>query len=201
MPRAQGDLFNFVRDQLTIGKRSFNAPALGAEVALALTQRVDALVGFDWTRASVASEYRHFIGTDGLPINQSTELSQANLSGGIRVALTPRGRSISRYTWIPRTVTPYVGAGAGLMYYDFLQTGEFVDSSDSSIFPDAFQSSGWTPSAHVLAGADIVLWRNLRLELDARYVWAHATLGPDFKGFDGIDLSGLRWSTGLSIAY
>ena len=87
------------------------------------------------------------------------------------------------------------------MYYTFTQTGEFVDFVTFRIFTDTFASNGWTPSGHLSGGADIRLWRALYLNADARYVWAHAQLGPDFVGFDGIDLNGFRLATGLNVAF
>src|SRR5258706_7051532 len=200
VPRAEGDLFAFIHNQLTVEKRDFKAPAVGFEGGLLLTPRAAAVAHVEVSRPRVTSEYRDFVDNNRLPINQSTTLSQVNVSGSVKVALTSRGRSISRYAFIPRTLTPYVGAGAGAFYYRLEQQGEFVDFQTFRIFADTFRSDGWTPSAHVFGGADVRLWRALFLNLDARYVWAHARLGADFVGFDGIDLNGFRVATGVNVA-
>ena len=201
VPRAEGDLFAFVRNRLTVEKRDFKAPALTVEGGYMLTPRFSAVAGVEVSRPRVDSEYRDFVDNNRLPINQTTKLSQVNVSGSLKVALTSRGRSISRYAFIPRTVTPYVGAGAGAFYYRLEQQGEFVDFQTFRIFADTFTSNGWTPSGHVFGGADVRLWRALFMNLDARYVWAHAKLGADFVGFDGIDLNGFRMATGVSVAF
>jgi len=199
--RASGDLFSFVRDQLTIGGSAFNRPTFGGQLGIRVGPRISFTADVDWGRSSTNSEYRHFNGSDGLPINQTTDLTQSNVSLSIRVDLTSTGQSISRLAWIPRRFVPFVGAGGGFSYYDFKQYGEFVDYVDHSIFRNAFDSTGWTPSGHVLAGADIAVWRKLYLTFEARYLWAHADLDTDFQGFHGIDLNGIRWSSGVNVVF
>ena len=93
---------------------------------------------------------------------------------------------------MPNTVVPYVGAGGGAHWYRLRQQGDFVDYVDLSVFTDVFESSGWTPSAHVFGGADIKVHRRLYVTVEARYQWAAGDLGPDWIDFDPIDLSGLR---------
>lgn len=200
-PRAGGQLFTFVSDQLTVDKRDFNAPGLIGEVGLALTSRIQASGGVDFYRQTISSEYRRFVDNNRAPINQNTQLSQSNVSGSIKIALLDRGRSISRLAFVPRAIAPYVGAGGGALYYEFTQIGDFVDFGTLRVFPDAFRSQGWTPSAHVFGGTDIRLWRQMFLDVEGRYLWAHGDLGPDFVGFDGIDLNGFRLSTGISVVF
>ena len=97
-----------------------------------------------------------------------------NLSGSVKFAITPRGREISSRAWIPAAVTPYVGAGGGMLQYEFLQFGDFidVDSANSEIFTDTFRSDGWTPSAHVFGGVDVRVYKRLYLSGEGRYLWS-----------------------------
>jgi opacity protein-like surface antigen len=199
--RAGSDLFDFVRDQLTVDGGDFNAPAMGGEVGVSITPRLDAVAGVDTSRSQTSSEYRDFIGSDALPISQTTKLRTVGVSGSIRLWLTPRGRSVSRLAWIPRGVTPYIGAGGGAVHYDFVQTGDFVDFVDLSVFSDVFQSKGWAPSGHVFAGVDLQAYRRLRVQFEGRYLWAAGTLDNDFVGFDPIDLAGFRTTAGISILF
>lgn len=201
MPAERGELFAFVSDQLTVDKGDFRSAAFTAETGFALTPRLDAAVGVETGRKSLSSEYRHFIDNKGLPISQTTNLTQTNITGSIRFALLERGRSISRYAFVPRTITPFVGAGGGLYFYRFRQAGDFVDFVTQKVFSDTFGSDGWSPSAHVAGGADIRLWRSMYLTTEGRYVWTHGDLGPDFVDFDGINLNGFRLSTGLSLFF
>jgi hypothetical protein len=199
--RTGSDLFDFVQTQLTIGRKDFNAPALAVDVGAAASGRVDVLFGFEYSRATINSEYRHFVDNNRLPIAQRTRLQQMNLSTSAKIALIPRGREVGRLAWIPRPVAPYIGAGAGFLRYDFDQSGDFVDFVDLSVFGATLQSSGWTPSTHVFAGADIKLRRRLFLTAEARYLWARAPLGQDFSGFDRIDLSGAKVTAGVNLLF
>lgn len=196
--RAGSDLFTFVQDQLTINRKDFNAPALAADFGIAVAPRAEVVFGFDFSRSSTASEYRRFVDNNRRPVTQDTRLQQINLSGSLKFALGPRGREISSHAWIPRTVTPYVGAGGGALWYEFRQEGDFVDFSNLRIFSDTFRSGGWTPSAHAFGGVDIKLWRRLYFTSEARYLWSHAKLGRDFLGFQPIDLAGLKMTAGIS---
>jgi hypothetical protein len=197
-PAESGELFAFVADQLTIEKGAFQSAAFTGEVGFAIAPRLEGAVTVESGKRTVASEYRRFIDNFGLPINQTTILTQTNLAGGVRYALAGRGRDISRFAFVPKAIVPFVGAGGGVYYHRLSQVGDFVDFVTLKVFKDAFRSEGWSPSAHVFGGADVRMWRNLFLTADVRYVWTHADLGPDFVGFDGINLDGVRVSTGVS---
>jgi hypothetical protein len=195
--RAGSDLYTFVQDQLTVDRRDFNAPAMIFEVDVPVKQQLSAVAGFEINGSSTNSEYRHLVDNNRLPITQTTELREVNLSYGIKFALTPPGREISPHAWIPAPVTPYVGAAGGAMWYKFHQAGDFVDIVDSSVFPKTYDSRGWAPSAHVFAGVDIKVLRRLYVNAEARYLWSRATLDPVFSGFDPIDLTGTKVTGGI----
>ncbi len=199
--RAGSDVFDFVTDQLTLESGDFNAPAIGGEIGFAMNPRVEVLGGIEWSRSRTPSEYRRFVDNNNLRIAQETSLENLHLSGSIRFALRPRGQSLSRLAWIPRAMTPYAGAGAGVVRYEFTQRGDFVDFVDLSVFPDFFTSKGWAPSAHVFGGADLQVYRLLFLQLEARYLWSSGELGPDFIDFDPIDLAGFRTTAGISVVF
>ena len=198
---ANSDLFDFVQRHLTVDKKDFNAPMLGIDLSLAVTSRIDVSFGAEFSQAKKASEYRDFVDNRLLPINQETTLKERNIFGSVRYSLVPRGRSVSRFAWVPRGLAPYVGAGAGALWYRFEQSGDFVDFADLSVFTDFFSSSGYAPSAHVFGGTDVQLYRILFLNVEGRYVWANAKLGKDFVDFDPIDLAGFRLSTGVNVRF
>jgi len=197
MARAGSDLFDFVEKQLTVDRKDFNAPSLGLDLDLQVTPRVTAMAGLDFSRSTTASEYRNFVDNNRLPIEQTTELREVNLSGSVKAALTPRGREVSQHAWIPSMVTPYVGAGAGVMRSTFSQTGDFMDFTDSSVFPHTYSSESWSPSAHVFGGVDVKGWKRVYFTGEARYIWSSADLSSDFSGFKPIDLSGLHVTGGV----
>lgn len=198
---AGSDIFDFVTEQLTLEKSSFNAPGFGAELSINVTPRVDVVAGFDIAKSSTPSEYRAFVDNRNLPIQQETSLRQSNLFGSIKFAVTPRGRTISRFAWIPSTIVPYVGGGGGLTNYDFKQIGDFVDFSDNRVFTESFRSHGWAPTAHVFGGTDIQVYKRVFLSLEGRYVWAKAKLDADFIDFDPMDLGGFRFGAGFHVMF
>lgn len=202
-PRADSDIFTFVTEELTLSKSDFNAPGVALDVGFPLTSRLDILAGVEFDRASAASEVRRFVEDNGLPIQQETALRQVNLSGSLDFALTPRGRSIGQYAWITARATPYVGGGGGFLWYQFEQTGDFVDFLDPEfpIHSARLVSDGWTASSHVFAGVDIKLTRRLSMTTEVRYRWADTTIGQDFIGFNPIDLTGLRIGAGVQFVF
>ncbi|MBM3820078.1 MAG: hypothetical protein FJW14_13820 [Acidimicrobiia bacterium] len=201
--RAGSDVFDFVQQHLTIDKGAFNTPAIGTDLAVAINPRLDVVVGFDYSQASVASEYRAFVDNNRQPIEQTTRLREANLGGTLRVALVPRGTGISRLAWIPARVTPYVGAGGGALWYEFTQQGDFIDvlSANRAVFTDNFRSTGWTPSAHALGGVGVRIQRRTYVTVEGRYLWAAAPLQRQFEDFDPIDLAGFRLSAGVNVLF
>jgi hypothetical protein len=198
---AGSDVYTFIREQLTIDKQAFNAPVIGGRLGVALSPRVEVAVMYEQSEASTESEYRDFVDNQRLPITQTTGLKESHVAASVRWSLLPSGRRISRFAWIPRTVTPFVGAGAGAIKYTFEQYGSFVDFQTLRVFDSTFRSEGWAPSAHAFAGADLRVWRRMYLSGEARYTWSSAALSDDFEGFDPITLAGVRVGGSLKLVF
>ena len=196
-PRADSEIFEFAAENLTLTRDDFNSAMIGFDLAFRLNDRLDAVIGLDYSRGSERSEYRDFVDELDLPIVQETRLSQVPLTASLKFYLTSRGRSIGQYAWIPRSVAPYIGAGGGFVWYRFEQFGDFVDFLDLAIFTSEFVSDGWAALAHVFAGIDFKLNTKLALGLETRYSWGTAELDRDFVSFDKIDLAGFRATAGL----
>ena len=199
--RHQSDWYDFVTDQLTLESKDFNAPGFGLDGNVPLTSRLDAQFSFDISQSKTLSEYRRFVDNRNLPIEQTTRLRQINLGANLRYAFAERGRALSQFAWIPSTVVPFVGGGAGALYYDLEQVGDFVDFVDFSVFGDRFESRGWTPSAQLFGGVDVRVLKRMYVTMDARYLWADADLGLDWVGFEPIDLTGFRLSGGVNFIF
>lgn len=200
-PRAGGDLFSFVTNDLTLGRSDFNGPTVGADLALRVAPRLDVVLSTSYASATKVSEFRHFVDQNNAPINQTTSFRRIPVMASVRAYLTPRGRTIGRYAWIPARLAPYVGVGAGAVYYRFRQQGDFVDFTNSNVFPGDFSSSAWAPAGQGMAGVDLSLSPRFALAGEARYVIAHGNVGQSFTGFDSIDLSGLATTLGLSVRF
>lgn len=198
---ASGDLFSFLTDQFTLNKGDFRAPSFGGDLLMNIAPRVDLDFGVSYSGSRNQSEFRHYVDLNNLPIQQTTSLTRVPLSAGARFYLASPGRSIGKFAWIPTKVVPYVGAGGGMMWYRLRQSGDFIDFQTTDVFPDAFESSGWTPTAHAMAGVDYAVSPRLALTGEARYTWAKGQLGSDFTGFDGINLSDMGITLGLNVRF
>jgi hypothetical protein len=162
---------------------------------------VDIVGGFDLAKKTVTSEYREFVDNNLLPIEQQSSLRQNSFTGSVRFALLPRGRTVGRYAWIPARVQPYVGGGGGIVFWEFKQSGDFVDFQDFDIFTDTFVSSGASLSGHVLGGLDIQIYKRLFFTTEGRYVWAQGELNNEFVGFEPLDLSGFKLAAGINVVF
>ena len=198
---ADGELFDLVRDELTIDQRDFDTPEISLEIGIPAAPRVDFTLDAGFSRASINSEFRNTVDQFDLPITQTTRLTEVPLGGSIRFLVLPRGREIGRFAWVASDFTPYVGAGVGGLWYRFEQQGDFVDFVDDIVFEDRFESSGWGLSSHVFGGASIKINRWLALAMEARYLWSTVQLGRDFVGFDDLNLAGFKITTGLNFTF
>lgn len=198
---ASGDIYSFLIDQFTLSKGDFRAPSIGTDLLITVAPRVDLDFAVSYAGSKNATEFRHWTDTDNQPIEQTTTLARVPLTAGARFYLTSPGRSIGKFAWIPAKFVPYVGAGGGMMWYRLHQAGDFIDFRTTDVFPDEYESSGWTGTAHGMIGANYTLTPRLALNGEARYTWAKGSLGPDFEGFDGIDLSDLGITLGLNVRF
>jgi hypothetical protein len=202
--RAEGEIYDFFVDQLTLEKSDFSAPSIIVDVSWRLTSWLDVVFGSGYTGREVESEDRFFVDTLGNPVVQYTTLSQVPVLFSAKLYPLGRGRQIGKYAWIRKTVVPYIGGGIGGTWYQLEQKGEFVDRMDPNvvgdeiIFEDVFVSSDWAFSQHVFVGVDLELTRSFGLILEGRYDWAEAEVKGSFVGFDPIDLDGARILIGVS---
>ena len=81
---ANSDLFTFVQDELTISRHDFDAPAIGMDVDFVMTPRASVVFGVDFSKSSTNSEYREFVDDRRLPITQTTDLREINISGSLK---------------------------------------------------------------------------------------------------------------------
>ena len=198
---AGSDIFTFSRKNLTLGRGDFSGFDAGGAFAVRLSDRTDLSFGIDYTGRVADSEFRDWTDTDNRPVEQSTRFERVPVTASIKAYVVPRGRTIGSFAWVPAGISPYVGAGAGAMWYRFTQQGDFVDFETLDIFHDSLESSGWAPMVHALAGADFTLTPRLALTGEARYSWAKGDLSSAFENFDGIDLSGPSATLGLTVRF
>jgi hypothetical protein len=208
MPREGGDLFDFVRDELTVERGDFAAPLLGGELAFRLGSRLDAALGVEHSRAQRHSELREWLEDGEFPILQTTEFGWTRATASGRIYLLDRGQSYGALAWVPSAWSPFVGGGGGAVWYTFEQYGDFIDyrtvddPDGAVIFTDRFRSRGAGATAHALAGLDVSLTPRVVLRGEYRYHWGSAAMNArDFEGFDPIDLAGHRMTIGVATRF
>lgn len=194
---ANSDVFTFVRDELTLRRSDFRGLSLAGEINAHVSPRTDLVFGIAWSGSRTGSEYRNYLDNNNLPIEQTTSFERVPLTVGFRYYLVPAGETIGHLAWVPSGFAPYLGAGVGAMWYEFRQSGDFINMSNLAVFTDTYKSSDWTLTAHVNAGVDVSLGPRLFFTTEGRYTWARAPMGADFSGFHRIDLSGLALTFGV----
>lgn len=208
---AGSDFYDDMINFLTLEKSSFRTGTFSTELALSVTSHLDIVAGLDMNKLSRPSEDRthneRLASGREVPIQQTTELSEMNFGVSAKYSLVSRGRRVSRLAWIPRTVVPYVGAGAGYGRYNLRQNGDFHDQgdprnpNDDTVFSDTFLSEGWAPLFQAFGGTDIQLYRRLVLSVEGRYTWKAADLSADYIDYQPIDLGGFRFGAGIHFAF
>ena len=198
-PRTESQIWDFTSDQLTVDGSDFRSVPVRFELDGRLSERLDLGIDLGFNHAETRSEFREWVDQDDLPIEQTTTLERSSLSATAKFYLLPRGRQVSRFAWIPNDWAPYLGGGAGVMWYSFEQEGDFVDFQTLDIFFDHFESDGTTPVFHVRGGIDVSLGPRWLLTGDARYEWASAEMSRDFVDFDEIDLAGFQATLGIAV--
>lgn len=211
LPRAEGQFYEFVFDELTLNRDSFRGGALGAELGVRMSDRVHAIVTVTATRSEDDSSLREvWYDPDGgeLSLRQTTRLVQGpTITGGLKFYPLSSGEAISRFAWAPARIAPFVSAGVGGSWYVLEQWGDWVvvdenDPDEGWVVTEEYTSDGGSLATFAGAGLDLSLSPRLALTLDGRYLWSEADLRGDFTGgWDPIDLSGLRLSAGLTYRF
>ena len=202
MPRAGSgngtqSLWDLTRSELTVDTRDLAGASIGGDLAVRTTNRLDLLLSMGYTNSKTRSEFRDWVDNDDLPIEQTTEFSIRPITLGLKAYLKDRGRAIGRFAWIPETWNPYVGVAGGIVFYRFVQHGDFVDFETLEIFGDRFYSRDRGATVHLFSGMDVAVNGRVLLVGEARYGFASAPLSTDFVGFPDLDLAGLQVTFGI----
>ena len=132
-----------LRDQadLVFDIGDFKGVSVSGEWLFALGNFVEAGVGAGFYQRTVPSVYREFTHDSGNEIEQDLKLRVVPVTATVR--FLPIGRG---------SVEPYVGVGIGAFNWRYSEVGEFVDTSDSSIFPARYIAKGTAFGPVILAG-------------------------------------------------
>ena len=207
VPRTGGEFFDYTLDEFmpsgadTLSSLKFSGPYLGAELAIRPWQRWDIAVGFGWTRSRSLSEYRRWVDSSDNPIEQETTFQVVTGTLGAKYYFQDRGRRVGSLAWVPKRLTPFVGAGIGVASYEFIQAGDFIDTVTLEVLGDYLESSGEGFLAYAGAGANLTLWRSAVLTAEARYSLSNAGVDGGYVGFGDVDLAGLQLMVGMGFQF
>lgn len=151
------------------------------------------LFGLGWYEGATTQAYRDYVDAGGNDISHKTALSTGDLSMAWIFEFGQRRNA----------VTPYIGLGAGYLWWELEEAGDFIDFGDPDlpIFNARYRSTGSTWELFAVVGVDFRISHSASLVVQARWHDADDELGDDFAGFGTIDLSGLDYSLGVSFNF
>jgi hypothetical protein len=201
--RVKGDGFDQFRRETTLGSNSFDSFNVGFDFNYFLSQRFGLTFTLDVSSRSNTSEYREWEEA-GRPIVHESQLDRVGFGGGVRYDLLPRGRQISSLAYIPAKTVPYIGATGGVMWYEFTQTGDFVevvDDTTGNIFTDDLISHHYGLMGQVFGGIERRLSARWSLLGEARFTQSNSKFTQDYLGLGDLQLSGLALNLGASVRF
>jgi hypothetical protein len=139
--RVEGDVLFRDLDDLVFDISDFSGGSVSGEWLFVVNNFVEAGVGGGCYQRTVPSVYRGFVNANNSEIEQDLKLRIVPVTGTVR--FLPIGHG---------SVEPYVGAGIGAFNWRYSETGEFVDTSDSSIFRTSYVAKGTAIGPVILAG-------------------------------------------------
>ncbi len=188
--RPRGDVLNENRRDLLFDIADFLGPSAGAEWLVGLGDFLEAGAGVSFTRRTVHSVYERLVDSDGSEIEQDLRLRIVPIDFTVRAV--PLGQR--------RAVQPYVGAGLGVLWWRYAESGEFV-GAQSQIFRDQFAASGSETAPVVVVGIRFAD-PDFSVGGEVRHRSVTAPLDNRFAGLDPkIDLGGWTWQVTIGRSF
>jgi hypothetical protein len=179
--RVEGDVLFRDLDELLFEVKDFTGGSVSGEWLFALGDFAEAGVGAGFYQRTVPSVYRAFQNADGSEIEQDLKLRIVPVTATVR--FLPIGRG---------SVEPYVGVGIGAFNWRYSETGEFVDTSDSTIFRSRYIAKGTAVGPVILAGIRAPIADVWDIGGEVQFQRASGDTNPSESGLvgDKIDLGG-----------
>jgi len=178
--RVTGDVLNANWNFLEFDIKDFNGASIGGEWLFPVGRYIEAGAGVSFTRKTVPTVYSRLLNANGSEIEQ--ELRLRMIPAALTFRVLPLGQD--------RGFQPYIGGGLGIISWRYSESGQFVDTRDSSIFNNSYSASG-TKTGPVAMGGIRFAGDSIATGFEVRYQAAEADLAPPFAG-PKLDLGG--WS-------
>ena len=191
-PRADSDYFDDKALDFDFSETDFEDNSFGVSYVRFVSDHLGVQFGVTGYEGAADPFYLDFVEANGANIAHSNDLELTNVSIGLMWNILERDRAI----------IPYLGVGGGLISYDLIENGDFIDfgTDPASIFTDQFAASGDTFGYYVQAGLEVPLGDTWSIFAEAKWNRAEDDLEDDFEGFGELDLSyrelagGFSWS-------
>ncbi len=145
--------------------------------------------GSAWYRGATTQSYRDFVDNAGQEIAHRTELTTWDLTAA----------------WIFKplrgsTIRPYFGVGGGLLTWQLLEYGDFIDfGGDGSVVFGSYGDEGTTFMALGIAGLEFFSRNGWSFFVEGRWRVAETSLGGGFGSLNQrLDLGGPELSAGIA---
>lgn len=204
VPSGGSSFWDESAEVFTLDAQDFDDGAFGLTYVLGVSNAVEVGFNLDFFDATVLSEYRGWVDEFGYPILHDSELDLTPVTVDVR--FLPGGRfgyRGSRGQYAVHKPVPYLGAGAGFVFWEYTEVGDFLDFQfdPPEVFPGYFEDDGVALELHVLAGIEIPVGRAWGFLVEGRYSWASADLGQDFEGMGSIELGGFSGFFGAAVHF
>jgi opacity protein-like surface antigen len=193
-PRADSTLFDDNTELYTVDNDDWVGFTGGVEYNLNLSDNVELGFHVDGYSRTHDTVYRDFVRPSGREIEQTLKLTSVPVGATLKYVFNPRRGAL----------TPYVGAGADVVFYEYEEFGDFIDfnSPDFDVFSDDFIDSSAAVGFHAVAGLRFPLGDDFSLTAEGRYLWAKTEMSEDFRVLDNeIDLSGASATIGINLRF
>jgi opacity protein-like surface antigen len=187
----------------TLDHSDFNGLIGGVGYTGSVNNFFEVGVNLDVYAAAAMSADRYYTDQFGYAIFHDSRLSEVPLTVDFKVL--PAGRYARRgpegRQYVRRPV-PYLGAGIGMVYWQYEEEGDFV-ATDLSIVYDRLTDSGTAFETHVLAGIEFPVSPSWNITLEGRYSWASADMGGAFATINPgqLDLGGASVFVGGALRF
>jgi hypothetical protein len=193
--RVSGDVLVEDLNSLTFHIGDFTSGQLFGEWLFQFGNHIELGAGVGYYHDSTPSYYTDYEDQrDGSNIEQELSLRIVPISGFVR--FLPFGR--------PSTVQPYFGVGLSALNYRYVESGEFIDFTDNTIFPHQYVATGTAIGPLVLAGIRVPIKGDIwAFTTEWRYQAGSGKTGGIPAGFlnDKIDLGGNHWNFGFLMRF
>ncbi len=190
-PNADSQYWDETFDVFSGSSSDFEDFIFGFDYLWRTSRNGGLLFGTSFYDGKATQAYLDWVDGDGRDVSHLTSLSLADLTAAYMIQF---GR---------HTVRPYLGAGAGVLWWKLQEEGSFIDFGDPElpVIYASYRADDTTWEVFALAGLDVRLGGRWSFFFEGRYRWAEDELNRDFAGFGTIDLSGYQVEGGLSYGF